>query len=413
MPLPRNTPKHQPIRLKTTLRVHAIRQRDLAEVIVQASGKPLTRVALNILLNRGVWPVTTPETEIRTRTEALLREHGVDEAEIATIWQAEDHDMPHGQAQHYRTGGVPFTPRHHPATPDQEPVEMLTDAAKRYFRLFSDPFRNDVGRASDVFLAPDQRYVREAMYATARHGGFMAIVGESGSGKTTLFNDLYDRIDSEQAKIIVASPSVVDVDLASLTTRLTARRILEALLAAVSSEVPRASMERLTRQVREALANVTRGESGHTVTLMIEEAHSLTPGTLKSLKRLLEISQGHRQLFSVILIGQPELMDLLNEARHPELREVIRRCEVATLSPLDANLEAYVAHKFKRINADPAAILAPDAYDALRTRLVNRSSKGAVSMLYPLVVNNWVTRAMNAAASLGAPIIDADVIRSL
>ena len=170
---------------------------------------------------------------------------------------------------------------------------------------------------------------------------------------------------------------------------------------------------RLTRQVREALANVTRGESGHTVTLMIEEAHSLTPGTLKSLKRLLEISQGHRQLFSVILIGQPELMDLLNEARHPELREVIRRCEVATLSPLDANLEAYVAHKFKRINADPAAILAPDAYDALRTRLVNRSSKGAVSMLYPLVVNNWVTRAMNAAASLGAPIIDADVIRSL
>ena len=36
--------------------------------------------------------------------------------------------------------------------------------------------------ADDVFTTPDIRYVREALYQTARHGGFMAVIGESGAG---------------------------------------------------------------------------------------------------------------------------------------------------------------------------------------------------------------------------------------
>lgn len=290
---------------------------------------------------------------------------------------------------------------------------MLHPETKKHFSLFRDPFRDDVQDAQDVYLSADQRYIREAMYSTAKHGGFLAVIGESGSGKTTLFNDLHERIQVDKAHVVVATPSVVDVDLDNGKTRLTARRILESLLSAVSSERPRQSMQRLTEQVKASLAQTTASESGHSVVLIVEEAHSLMPATLKTLKRLLELKQGHRFLLGVILIGQPELYDLLDAARHPELREVIRRCEVVTLMPLDAHLEQYIAHKFQRRNVDPSAIFAPDAIEAIRLRLTTRNGRSVASELYPLMVNNLIVKAMNQTARIGEDKVTGDVVRAL
>jgi type II secretory pathway predicted ATPase ExeA len=59
-------------------------------------------------------------------------------------------------------------------------------------------------------------------------------------------------------------------------------------------------------------------------------------------------------------------------------------------------------------------VLAPDAADAIRQRLTYTGRSGnratAVSMVYPLVVNNLVTKAMNEAARLGAPKVTADIV---
>ena len=59
-------------------------------------------------------------------------------------------------------------------------------------------------------------------------------------------------------------------------------------------------------------------------------------------------------------------------------------------------------------------VLAADACDALRARLISLPRGGkpgdARSLCYPLVVNNLVTRAMNAAAAAGWPKVDAQVI---
>ena len=57
----------------------------------------------------------------------------------------------------------------------------LFPAAKKHFSLFRDPFADDVQSHEDVFVSPDIRYVREAMFQTAKHGGFMAVAGESGA----------------------------------------------------------------------------------------------------------------------------------------------------------------------------------------------------------------------------------------
>ncbi len=413
---------YQPIALKLVLAEHGIRQAEVGERVTQPNGRRLSRPAINQLINFGLWPVTTPRAEIEAAIVALLQERGVPEGEIATIWQPLAADHKGIQPQHHLPGGGAHLSRprasSHPTAvaTEIEPIgepEMLYPETRSHFKIFKDPFKDDVQSSQDVFLSADQRYIREAMYTVSKHGGFLAVIGESGSGKTTLFNDLYERIEADRAKVIVATPSVVDIDLDSSKTRLTARRVLESILSAISSERPRQSMQRLTEQVKGALAQTTASESGHSVVLMVEEAHSLLPATLKTLKRLLELKAGHRFLLGVILIGQPELSDLLDESRHPELREVIRRCEVATLMPLDAHLEQYVAHKLQRRNVDPARVFAPDAYEAIRIRLTQRHGLTVASQLYPLMVNNLIVKAMNQAARIGEDLVTADVIQSL
>jgi type II secretory pathway predicted ATPase ExeA len=286
---------------------------------------------------------------------------------------------------------------------------MLSPHARKHFALFRDPFVDDVQGPDDIFLDADQRYIREAMYTTAKHGGFLAVVGESGAGKTVLRRDLIDRIAREGASILVVQPRTIDKGV------LTAGAICEAIIDDLTPGASvRRSLEGKARQVERLLRDSSRAGNSHV--LLIEEAHDLSIPTLKYLKRFWEMEDGFRKLLSIILVGQPELKFRLDERHNFEAREVIRRCEVAELQPLDANLEGYVALKLRRIGREPEAVLERDAYDAIRLRLT-RPKRGpgseVVSQLYPLVVNNLIVKAMNLAADLGAPKVSADTIRSL
>ena len=154
-------------------------------------------------------------------------------------------------------------------------------------------------------------------------------------------------------------------------------------------------------------------QAGYSHLLVIEEAHCLPKATLKHLKRFTELKQGLSRLLGVALIGQPELRVKLSD-QNPDVREVVQRCELVELPPLDNELEAYIQHKLSRAGAEASAIFEPDSYDAIRARLIRMPRGGrpsdAVSVCYPLVVNNLVTRAMNAAASVGMAKVDASVI---
>ena len=97
-----------------------------------------------------------------------------------------------------------------------------------------------------------------------------------------------------------------------------------------------------------------------------------------------------------------------------DVREIVQRCEQITLEPLDNDLSGYLTHKFDRAGINVADVLEADALDAIRARLISMPRGGrvsdAVSVCYPLVVNNLVCRALNAAAAVGFPKVDAQVI---
>ena len=400
---------YMPLKLKGVLARLGIRQNEWAAAIKQAGrgveGKSLSLSAATQIMNWGTWPKLTSKASIKRQTEEFLRLHDVDELDIAQIWQVDEDDT----ARNAHPVNVHLGQKSGRPQPEIEPleIEMLSPNAKKHFGIFRDPFIDDVQGPEDVFLSADQRYIREAMFSTAKHGGFLAVVGESGAGKTVLRRDLIDRVQRDSQLIVLIQPRLIDKG------TMTAGGICEAIIDDLrpGEKVPR-SLEAKARKVEKLLKDSSRAGNMHS--LLIEEAHDLSIQTLKFLKRFWELEDGFKKLLSIILVGQPELKTKLDERTNYEAREVIRRCEVAELVPLDRNMEEYLTLKFKRIGKKPDELFEKDAYDAMRARLTRQKAGGkSVSMVYPLVVNNLVTSALNLAAEIGAEKVGADVIKEL
>ncbi|MET0264962.1 MAG: AAA family ATPase [Duganella sp.] len=296
--------------------------------------------------------------------------------------------------------------------------QTLSPATRQHFGLLRDPFSDDaILSHDDIYVSPAIRYVREAMFQTARHGGLLAVVAESGAGKTTLMRDLEDRVAREKQPIMLIRPYVLameDNDQKGKTLKST--HIAEAIMAAVAPlEKARSSPEARFAQLHRALCE--SAAAGYRHCLVIDEAHALPLATLKHLKRFFELETGFRKLLSIILVGQPELKIKLSE-RNAEVREVVQRCEIVELAPLDgARLDDYLKFKLGRMEKPLADVIDSSGIEALRARLTSNSGRGdkatAVSLLYPLAVGNLLTASMNLASDLGAPIVTADVVRGV
>ncbi len=354
----------------------------------------VSRSSVTQMVNHGYWPVRLNKHELKKQIAAFL---GVDfpEKDDALVSQ----------------GVAPTV-----STNQEEKQELtmllkkhtLTPEAKRAFSIFRDPF-SDPRNADEVFLSRDARYVRESLRAVARHGGFSAIVGESGAGKSTLRRDLEQWALNDASEVTLIQPYVLGMESDDKKGKtLKAAQIAEAIMNAIApDEKLRISSEARFRQAHKALTESSRAGNKHV--LLIEEAHGLPVPTLKHLKRFYELEDGFNKLLSVVLIGQPELAQRLDE-RNPSVREIVQRCEVIWLRPLDNELEPYLTHRFKLSGLNPD-LLSESAIEALRTKLTG--SNGRYSLLYPLAIHNVLTCAMNEAARLGIPTLTPDLIKGV
>jgi len=366
----------------------------------------LSRTAVSRLVNHGTWPSTCDAGHLREQVRGFLVDAGA-------AHMPPELDTP--------------APADAPApTPNPNPEEALqmllrkhtlTRAARQHFKLARDPFGDELHGEDDVFLTPDIRYVRSAMRQCARHGGMLAVIAESGGGKSTLRMDLIDWINSAGEPITVIEPYVLgmeDTDRKGKTLR--SVDITGAVIRAVAPGAPlRASQQDRSAQMHTILRESAKVGRRHV--LVIEEAHCLAIPTLKHLKRFYELQDGFRRLLSIVLIGQTELELKLSE-HNPEVREVVQRCEVVTLPPLDTHVEAYLRHRLQRAELDFGALFAPDAVDEIRNQLrisateVVRGQRQVRqrSLCYPLAVNNLATAALNQAATIGAPLVNAQLV---
>lgn len=377
----------------------------------------LPKSSVSVLLKSGEWPVRKAG-DLKRRTAAFLVKAGAGPQQLALMHEAglfpSDAQEP---ATPTTADAIPATAA--TTTHTEEDLTMLleniplTPQARQHFNLPRSPFVDEINTRADVWASANMRYVRAALMDAALNHGFIAVIGESGSGKTTLREELEERIREENRPIKLIKPYVLDMEPSDTKGKMMkSGRIAEAIGHALApTMLLKSSPEARFRQIHDLLRESCIAGCKHL--LVIEEAHRLPLATLKHLKGFMELKDGLRRLLGVCLIGQPELHNVLSEHR-PDIREIVQRCEKVRMEPIDNELEAYLKHKFERVGVKLGDVFADDAFDALRARLIHvpRGGKAAdaMSICYPLAINNRVARALNAAARAGWPRVDAQVI---
>lgn len=378
----------------------------------------LSAGSISLLASHGHFPKRCEPEKLRERIRNALRELGATPEQLEDLFE---HYSPFIKGP--RTTALPpperveRKPRIRKSDPPEEepmlsPKQTLTDDARKAFGLFSNPFDGEVITQDQMFMNGEIRFVREAAWQAAINGRFVAVVGESGAGKSTVLADLKERIMLDRKPVIMIEPSVVGMaenDSVGKTLKLADIQTALVMTLDPGSPVLQTS-EKRTRQVLKLLEHSAMAGNVHL--LLIEEAHALPVPTFNQLKRLHEkMRLGRRPLLGILLLAhERELRVKLNRY---DTREVMQRCEIARLPPLGGSLRGYLEHRAKVAGFKLDQFITPEGLDELQSRMTVDRHDGTVSLLYPLNVNNWMTAALNTAASLGAPRVDRDVVRAV
>ena len=211
-------------------------------------------------------------------------------------------------------------------------------------------------------LVPNPRFLfltarqREALsnlrYGLTTARGLTLMIGEAGTGKTTLM----------QAALAEVSPDSVRVVLMSNPT-LTRSEFYEFLARAFGlSQEAAESKTRFLFDLRRELQE--RHKAGVLSALVIDEAQSIPHELLEEIRLLSNIETTTTKLLNVILAGQPELSDRLNETSLRQLKQRIGlRCQ---LTPMNLNETAsYMAGRIRIAGGRPEQVFTREAVAAV------------------------------------------------
>ena len=381
-----------------------------------AEAARISRTAVFSVVAENAWPKKTDALDIREALRDLFASKGATEEQLSVLFHAHVKRRSGKRATGWQEVLCSQQPKE--AGPDVLlPKQTLRPMARKAFKLFTNPFDGEVFTEEAMFTSPDIAYVREACMQAAMGSRFIAVVSESGGGKTTILGDLEARIERESKPVQFIRPWVVGME--DSDTRGKTLKSTDILASIITTLDPLATVPQ-TIQSRSNVAKTLltqSAQSGWFNLVVIEEAHCLADATLKHLKRLHEIRLAMRPLIGILLIGQTELAQRL-DPRRAALREVTQRCEVVHLLPLDNDLRAYLEHRARCVERPLSDFIDAAGVDEIRARLtISRpgavGKTQAISLVYPLAVNNLMTAALNAAAEIGAPLITKDVIRAV
>ncbi len=202
----------------------------------------------------------------------------------------------------------------------------------QYFGLNEAPFSIAVNPRY-LFMSPRHRdALAHLLYGVGSGGGFILLTGEVGTGKTTINRCLLEQLPEDTDVAIILNPALNALELlASVCDELS-----------IKYDSHRHSLKTLTDQLHTfLLENHARGRN---TVVMIDEAQHLGFDVLEQIRLLTNLETNNQKLLQIILIGQPELAQLLDR---PELRQLSQRITARyNLEPLNLDeTRAYIRHR--------------------------------------------------------------------
>jgi len=197
-------------------------------------------------------------------------------------------------------------------------------------------------------IAPDPRYLymssrhREALahllYGVGSDDGFVVLTGEVGTGKTTVCRCLLEQLPADCELALVFNPKLSVLEL--LAT------VCEEFRIAVPEANPgvKAYVDHINAWLLVVHAK------GRMAVLIIDEAQSLEAEVLEQIRLLTNLETNRRKLLRILLLGQPQLRDLLARPDMAQLAQrIVARYHLKPLSRPD--MEGYVAHRLAAAGA--------------------------------------------------------------
>jgi general secretion pathway protein A len=244
---------------------------------------------------------------------------------------------------------------------------------ERFFGLADEPFR----------LTPDPRY----LYLSRQHAdalahlrlgltessGFVCITGDVGTGKTTLLRTFLDELGPDISTAYVFNPDVTVLEL------------LRTIIGELGIETQTRSRKKLVDALNRHL--LAQREDGRRSVVVIDEAQALSVGVLEEIRLLSNLETSTEKLLRIVLVGQPQLHELLVDPALVQLNQRITlRLHLGPLSRQET--DAYVRHRLGVASDGQKS----DLFTRGAIRALHRYSGGV-----PRLVNMFAHRALVVA----------------
>ncbi len=246
-------------------------------------------------------------------------------------------------------------------------------------------------------ITPDPRYLymskghQEALahllYGIRENGGFVMLTGEVGTGKTSVCRCLLEQL-----------PNAADVALV-LNPKLNELEFVASICDELGIDYPRetTSLKVLIDRLNHHLLDIHA--RGRHVVVIIDEAQNLGPEVLEQVRLLTNLETSKKKLLQMILIGQPELNDLIGRF---EMRQLAQRVTARYhLEPLSrADVKAYIDHRLS-VGGLPPTLFSNWAREAIYRR------SGGI----PRVINSLCDRCLIACYAKNRWVVDGTTVR--
>lgn len=241
-----------------------------------------------------------------------------------------------------------------------------------YYNLNKQPF-HITPDPEFLYLSPSHKEALAAIiYGVEQKKGFVAITGDVGVGKTTILRSYLDNAKRSNLKIVYI-----------FNARLSFEDLILTIYQELQLSIESTDIREMINRLYEIL--IKEYEQGNTVVLVIDEAQNMPVDTLENLRMLSNLETSKDKLLQIVLVGQPEFEEELDQSRLRQLKQRLAiRAKILPLTKNESN--EYIKFRLNKAGSTTGAVFSEAAL-----KLIVKKAQGVPRVINTLCDNALIT----------------------